>query len=553
MCGGNFKHFSFPLASFHQNIEPKEIDKNFYDLIVIGAGPAGLNSALQAKKRGLNYILLESRKLAQGLILNPSGSFYPGYKGYFAPLKGDLWFQSAPKDLLLRRWWSQAKDLSLHENEPVIDIHQDHDGLWVISNQKKYQTKYIILATGFNRFPFSVDFPNVFIAGQARGARSIVHSANQGFEMVEHIALKWGKQKIEESKESSLEKEKSAFISNQTNIQPKDFDPQLYDIAVIGAGPAGIEAALQAKEAGLKYLLFDKESAGATIENSIKNKKFHHIYGGNKEKLKGDLIYSDNTAGHELVGLWNKEVKNLNFIPDTEVVGIQSGNPSLSLLTKNIAYKTKNIILATGIFENQRKLNIDGEKDNPFVLYQIDDPEEYQNKKILIIGGENSAAETAINLADNNRVILVIRKDNFAHSLTKANKELIENLERNKKIEIWFESEIKKIKNHRAYIIRKRKPNWEKFDFMIVQIGFEMPLDFLKRVGIEIKGFQPIVDKNLQTSVPGIYIAGSLTGANSIIQSANQGYDVVQYIISQQDNHSALTVKELSDKLLHVL
>jgi thioredoxin reductase (NADPH) len=155
MCGGaNFKAVSLPLDSFHQNIEPKEVDKNSLDLIIVGSGPAGLNSALQAKKRSLNYLLLEAGKLGQGIILNPASFFYPKYNGYSAPLKGDLWFQSASKDLLLHKWQEQARNLLVSENEPVIDVRQNHDGYWVVSNQKKYLTKYIVLATGLRKFFF---------------------------------------------------------------------------------------------------------------------------------------------------------------------------------------------------------------------------------------------------------------------------------------------------------------------------------------------------------------------------------------------------------------
>ncbi len=217
MCGGtNFKAVSLPLASFHQNIEPKEVDKNYLDLIIVGSGPAGLNSALQAKKRSLNYLLLEAGKLSQGIILNPASFFYPRFNEYSAPLKGDLWFQGAPKNLLLHKWKEQARNLLVSENEPVIDVRQNHDGYWVVSNQKKYLTKYIVLATGFRKFFFPVDFSRVFIVGRAGRARSITHCANQGFEAVEQIALRLGKQKIEEPKGASFEKERNVPVLPQT-------------------------------------------------------------------------------------------------------------------------------------------------------------------------------------------------------------------------------------------------------------------------------------------------------------------------------------------------
>lgn len=539
MCGRNFSPFSHPLTSFHQNVEPREIDDNLYDLIIVGSGPAGLNAALQAQQLGLNYLTLEAGQLAHGIRVNPASSFYPGYNGYRARINGNLWLQSATKDLLLGKWQSQAQGLSLHLNEPVIDLRQKHDTTWVITNLRRYHTRYTILATGSKRFPFPTNSPDVFIAGRARGAGSISESANQAFDIVEGIAARLGKRQPSPPEDTSPTKRSPFLSSNQPSIRGKHSDPRLYDLVIVGAGATGIEAALQARNAGLPYVLLEKGSVGDTIAHRNPNRVFHHDYGGNQATLKGELIYPDNVKGHELVDLWRQQAHDLNVVPNTRVDGIQFAQGSFSLLTRTAndykTFHTSNLIVTSGIFNKPHLFNVQGAKGNPRVVYQGDrPPDECESKTVLIIGAGNSAVETALTVTDSNRVILITRHPAFPDNLTATNRQLVESLVRDGDVEVWFECEVDRIDGSQAYLLHNSKPYQLEFGLMLVQLGFERPLDFLKHAGVEVGEFDSVSRDNSEWDCGPVQIAGSLAGSNSIIESANQGYDVVFRMILNQ-------------------
>ncbi len=181
---GNFRPFSVRLSSFHANVAPTRTDDMLYDIIIVGAGPAGLSSALQAHACGLDHVLLDGGCLAHGVALNLATEFSPGYEGYDAALKGPLWFEAAPKDTLLSRWRSQAGSVCLRQGEPAIDLSECHDDVSVLTPSMKYTARHVIIATGIDRLPFDTRHDCVSVVGLAAGAKSITESANQGFDAV---------------------------------------------------------------------------------------------------------------------------------------------------------------------------------------------------------------------------------------------------------------------------------------------------------------------------------------------------------------------------------
>ncbi|MCR4311324.1 MAG: NAD(P)/FAD-dependent oxidoreductase, partial [Candidatus Taylorbacteria bacterium] len=195
---------------------------------------------------------------------------------------------------------------------------------------------------------------------------------------------------------------------------------QICDLLIVGGGPAGLEAALQAKEFNLDYLLIEKSYIGSLIHDTMAEKKFYHEYGRNTSKLKGSLAFPDRITGSELVKLWQEQAKELRVITDTVQTVTKAGDIFTVKTPANI-YQANKVILTSGTFENPRRLHIPGEGENDKVAYATNYYDDYAGKKIIVVGGGNSALETALEYCEQNKIILLVRKDHFTESATEKN------------------------------------------------------------------------------------------------------------------------------------
>ncbi len=303
----------------------------------------------------------------------------------------------------------------------------------------------------------------------------------------------------------------------------------VYDLVIVGAGPAGLEAALQAQNAGLSYILFDQETAGSLIENTMANKKFLHVYGRNTATLKGVLPFPDRLKGGELVTLWKEAAKSLSFKPHAKIHTVKKSGDTFTVEADAETYAAKHVLLTSGTFEKHRTLDVPGEINNPKVLYTLDYYEEYAGKNVVVVGGGNSALETAIHLADHNAVTLVIRKPAFAESAAQNNLDAVTKLTEEKRLMTHFESTVEKISEMDVSLQTPSGGVAIPYDLLFIHAGFVQPSEFLVSLGIEVRDGKAVFnDSSFETRVPGLFIAGALTGADSVIESANQAYEIVR-------------------------
>lgn len=308
-------------------------------------------------------------------------------------------------------------------------------------------------------------------------------------------------------------------------------EKQRYDIVIVGAGPAGLETALQAEKAGFSYLLLDKDDAGALIKNTMGNKKFFHEYGRNTAKPTGLLPFPDRLLGDELVELWRTRAKSLNFKKGLDVVGVRKTDGGFVVKTAQGEYGARFVVLASGTFEHSRELGVPGEKGHPNVHYFIDYYNDYFGKKVLVIGGGNSAVETACYLAPDNEIVHIVRGKMLSSSVTEKNRRDHEELVAEGKIRTVFEGVVEEIFERAARVSHKGNASEYPFDLMFIHIGFLQPFEFLASVGVGISHGKPIFSpETFESDVSGLYIAGALTGADSVIESANQAVSIVGHL-----------------------
>lgn len=264
-------------------------------------------------------------------------------------------------------------------------------------------------------------------------------------------------------------------------------DDGIYDILIIGAGPAGISAGMEAANQKLKFAIIESAQKFNTIVNFPKGKPIFaepvdynqqsalKINDGTKESLLDELE-------NQLTGI------DLPIEEGVMVERIDKSGDQFELITKNGNYKALRVVLAIGKSGNARMLNVPGE-NLPKVYNRLFDPADAFGHDVLIVGGGDSALETAIATAEYaNSITLSYRKPSFARP-KEGNVEKLNQLVENGKLKILMETNVKEIKDNSVLIADKEGNQSELDNTMIfTMIGRELPIDFFKRSRIKMEG-----------------------------------------------------------------
>lgn len=304
---------------------------------------------------------------------------------------------------------------------------------------------------------FETNIPGIFIAGELGGMGLIKNAVEQGRQAVENI----------------VKSRKKDHIAD-------------YDLIVVGAGPAGISASLTAKKHNLKTLTLDQDTLGGTVFSFPRSKIVMTspmdlpLYG--KVKLF-------ETSKTELIDLWKDVLQKneIKIVEQNKVESIVKTNAHFNLKTlTGMEYSAANILLSIGRRGTPRKLNIPGE-DIEKVAYRLLEPENINGKNIMVVGGGDSAIESALLLTDQNKVTLTYRKDVFSRIKPKNSERIKEAIDNNK-IVVLMNTELVEIKKD-LVIIRENK-NKETFskqnDLVYIFAGGELPTQFLEKIGLKI-------------------------------------------------------------------
>ncbi len=304
---------------------------------------------------------------------------------------------------------------------------------------------------------FETNVHGIFIAGELGGMGLIRNAVEQGRQAVENI--------------TRVVKEKHSAS---------------YDLIIIGAGPAGIAASLTAKKNNLKFLTLEQDSLGGTVYTFPRSKL---VMTSPMELPLHGRVKMPETSKPELLELWENVLKknDISILENHKVEEITSVNRHFELKTsKGEIYSTKCVLVAIGRRGSPRKLNIPGEQSIK-VAYRLLEPEDINGKKIVVVGGGDSAIESALMLADQNEVTLSYRKDKFSR-LKPKNKEKIAEAIDNKKVKVIYNSNLVKIEEPAVIIKEDDKAESMKLENDLVYIfaGGELPTQFLKNAGITI-------------------------------------------------------------------
>jgi thioredoxin reductase (NADPH) len=307
---------------------------------------------------------------------------------------------------------------------------------------------------------YETSIKNLFIAGELGGLALIKNAINQGRTCVDIIATR---------------------MAAAGGPRPAS---AIYDVLIVGAGPAGISASLRAIEKKLNYVTLDEGEMGGTVAKYPRQKLVltspveFPMYG----KFKKTELSKE-----ELLAFWSQVLQRVDFKykKGEKVDHIEKAPDGIFTVTAAISsYRARSVILAIGKGGSPRKLGVKGE-ELPKVMYRLIEADHYVNKKILIVGGGDSAVEAAMGLAHQigNTVTLSYRQSAFTR-IKARNAQRVEEFMRKGKLKVIFNSKVMEITPDTVALdangSSQRIPN----DYVWVFAGGEPPTAFLKKIGI---------------------------------------------------------------------
>ncbi len=291
-----------------------------------------------------------------------------------------------------------------------------------------------------------------------------------------------------------------------------------YDITIIGAGPAGIACAIEAQKRGLSAIVIEKGG----IADAIRKFPVNMTFFSTPDLLELDDIPFTTTnmrpTRSEVLRYYAKAsaYRSVKFMLHAEALGAKPIFSSIFNVETTDGYiETSCIIIATGYFGTPNLLGIRGE-DLPNVTHYYKEPYFYTGSKTAVIGGRNSAVETALELFRHGaEVAMIHRGERLGDSVKYWIRPDIENRLKKGEITAYFSSVVEEIYPDHL-LMRSLKNNEYKelpINFVIAHTGYRPDVKLLKYFGIETDSHTLIPVHNpltFETNIPRIYVAGSV-------------------------------------------
>lgn len=305
----------------------------------------------------------------------------------------------------------------------------------------------------------------LYVVGDLAGAPVIKLAMAQAVEVVEHLA-------------------------GQPELRGREGggEDEPLDLLVVGAGAAGLNAALAAQDHGLTCRVLEKERIASTIDDFPEGK---WVYAEPDDVPPKGKLWLDGARKEDLVERWHRivEENGLDVRVQEPLEGLEKDGGVFVARTPRGEHRARRVILATGQRGNPRKLGVPGE-ELEHVYHRLYAPTRYAGERILVVGGGNSAVEAALTLSERNRVVLSYRGDELTR-VFQDNRRLLGEAVEAGRVEVVYRSEVRELRPGEAVLeVRDDGRSEERtlpVDHVFVLIGAELPVAFLRSLGVRLE------------------------------------------------------------------
>ena len=303
---------------------------------------------------------------------------------------------------------------------------------------------------------FQTNIPGIYIAGELGGMGLIRNAIEQGRQAIEAIAGNGRRGRADQ-----------------------------LDVLIIGAGPAGISAAMAAKEMNLSYRVLEQDTVGGTIAHYPRGKVV--MTAPAKLPIIGEFRFAE-TSKENLMGFWSGVVEQAGLDIRTgarvESIDVLDGGFRVAA---GQSLAASNVLLAIGRRGTPRKLGIPGEEQSK-VVYRLVDPEQYRGQRVLVVGGGDSALEAAVSLAQEPGTEVTLSYRGAAFNRVKAkNRERVAAARETGRLRVELGSRVEQITADAALLALAAGEERIGNDAVIVCAGGILPTTFLESLGIAVE------------------------------------------------------------------
>jgi thioredoxin reductase/ferredoxin len=304
---------------------------------------------------------------------------------------------------------------------------------------------------------FESNVPGIFIAGELGGMGLIRNAIEQGRQAMEAIA---------------------ALVRGKRG--------GVHDVIIVGAGPSGIAASLAAMERKLDFVTIEQDSLGGTVASFPRRKLVMTtpatlpIIGKVKFKL---------TTKEALLEFWQDVVRRTNLTVSfgERLEGVTRKGDHFEVRTTRTNYASRTVLLAIGRRGTPRKLGVAGEESTK-VTYRLTDPAQYAGLHVLVVGGGDSAIESAVMLAEQTDTTVTLSYRSAAFNRAKRkNRQRLEEVTASGRLTVLLESNVTRVETDTVELEQRGKTLRIRNDAVIVNAGGILPTPFLKELGIEVE------------------------------------------------------------------
>ena len=289
-------------------------------------------------------------------------------------------------------------------------------------------------------------------------------------------------------------------------------------VIIIGAGPIGLAVAIELKKKGIESKIIER----GTLVNSIFHYPVNMTFFSTSDKLEiGEIPFISHgpkPTRYEALEYYRRAAEHyqLKVHLYEDVIRIDGDDGNFEVHTAKNSYMAKKVILATGFYGQENRMNIPGEELSK-VTHYYDDPHRYTWQNIVIVGGGNSAADAALETwRCRANVTLVVRYPNLKPSIKYWVKPDIDNRIKEGAINAYFESELTEIRTSEVDIQTPDGPVTIPNDFVLAMTGYHPHFGMMQKLGIQLTDDEkrmPVFDsETLETNREGLYVAGVVCG-----------------------------------------